>query len=241
MAGLTALALGRRCHMKKEDIILCGIYSAIGGLIGAKLGFILAHAGGIADLLRSGADWRELTAALISGGFVSFGGIIGGLIGFLLYCREFRVELDKLACCLIPAAPLLLACCRLGCFCTGCCYGIVWDGAWAIVNTVSPVGINGTPLFPVQLLACGLDLLLFCFMLLSPRLHYPAPGSRLMGAFLALYSAGRFGVEFLRGDHAHDIGPGLTGSQCFCLLLLAVGLYLWYRGRQRSKFADIYQ
>ena len=232
LAGLIALALGRRCRAKEEDVIFCGMYAAVGALIGAKAGFILAHAGEIVAMMREGAGIRELAGVFISGGFLSFGAMIGGLTGFLLYCREFGVDRDKLACCLIPTAPLLLACCRVGCFAAGCCYGIPWTGPFAVVNTCSPVGVNGVPLFPVQLLAAALGLLLFVFMLCLPSLRWPAPFSRLLGVFLTLYSAGRFGLEFFRGDHPGRMWLGLTWSQWFCLASFSVGLLLWRRFRK---------
>lgn len=231
LAGLIALALGRRCHAKAEDVIFCGMYAAVGALIGAKAGFILIHAGEIIALLREGGV-LSVAKVFISGGFLSFGALIGGLTGFLLYCREFGVDRDQLACCLLPVAPLGLACCRVGCFCAGCCYGIPWEGPFAVVNACSPVGVNGVPLFPVQLLAAALALLLFVFMLVWPGLRWPAPLSRLLGVFLTLYSAGRFGLEFFRGDHLDRLWPGLTWSQWFCLVSFIAGLWLWRRCRK---------
>ncbi len=235
LAGLIALVLGRRCHAKSEDVIFCGMYAAVGALIGAKLGFILTHAGEIIALWQSGTGFKALLYALVSSGFLSFGAMAGGLAGFLLYCREFGVDRDKLAGCLIPTAPLGLACCRVGCFCAGCCYGVVWNGPFAVINVCSPVGVNGVSLFPVQLLAAGLSLLLFGFMLALPSLRYPAPFGRLLGAFLTLYGAGRFGLEFLRGDHPRP-GMGLTWQQWFCLATLAAGVLLYgrYRGTRTN-------
>ncbi|MBQ6118968.1 MAG: prolipoprotein diacylglyceryl transferase, partial [Clostridia bacterium] len=102
---------------------------------------------------------------------------------------------------LTPGCLIVLALSKLSCHFEGCCYGIPWTGPFAVVNTCSPVGVNGVPLFPVQLLAAALGLLLFVFMLCLPSLRWPAPFSRLLGVFLTLYSAGRFGLEFFRGDH----------------------------------------
>ncbi|MBO7668456.1 MAG: prolipoprotein diacylglyceryl transferase [Firmicutes bacterium] len=232
LAGLIALALGRRCHAKSEDVIFCGMYAAIGALIGAKAGFLLAHAGEIFAAIAAGAGARELAETFISGGFLSFGAMAGAMAGFLLYCREFGVDRDKLACCLLPTAPLMLACCRLGCFAAGCCYGIPWQGPLAIVDTVSPVGLNGVPLFPVQLFSVTLGLLLFAVMLAWPGLRWPAPLGRLLGLFLTLYSAGRFGLEFFRGDHLDRGWLGLTWSQWFCLAAFIAGAVLWLRCRR---------
>lgn len=235
LAGLIALALGRRCHAKGEDVIFCGMYSAIGALVGAKLGFVLAHADEIITLWQGGAGPADLLKVLTSSGFLSFGAMIGGLIGFALYCREFGTDSDQLACCLLPTAPLLLACCRVGCFCAGCCYGISWEGPLAVVNTSSPVGVNGVPLFPVQLLSAGLSLLLFAIMLFWPKLRYPAPAGRLVGFFLAAFGLGRFALEFFRGDHINRMWQGLTWAQWSCLAALAAGLLLYFRGgRQKA-------
>ena len=235
LAGLIALARGRRCRVKGEDVIFCGMYGAIGALIGAKLGFILVHAGEVRDMLSAGAGLRGLLQLLTGSGFLSFGAMAGGFIGFLLYCREFKCDRDALACCLLPAAPLMLAWCRLGCFCAGCCYGKAWDGPLAVVNTCSPVGINNVPLFPVQLLAAALALLLCIVMLALPKLRRPVPASRPAGFFMAAFAAGRFCLEFLRGDHADKMWQGLTWAQWVCLALLIVGLLLYRRGNKQAS------
>lgn len=234
LAGLIALAGGRRCSLPKQDIIFCGIYCGLGGLIGAKIGYLLAHGREIALLWREAADKWELITSLAQSGFLLFGGIIGGLLAFFIYCRQYRVDADQLAPCLIPTAPLLTACCRLGCFGAGCCYGVAWEGPLAIVNTHSLLGLNGVPLFPVQLLAVILNLALFLIMLTWPPLRPPAPACRIVGFYLAMCAVGRFGLEFLRGDHGHELWPGFSGMQWFCLPLLLLGLCLIWRSQHKA-------
>jgi len=234
LAGLTACRLGRRCALDREDIIYCGLYMAVGAIVGGKLAYIGARLPEVSALWQTAASRTELIRALFRGGFLFFGGLFGGLFMGWRYCRRFGVDMHKMACCVIPAAPLLHAWGRLGCFCAGCCYGIPWSGPLAVINTRTPVGVNGVPLFPVQLLSVGLNLLLFAFMLRSPRLRWPAPAGRLAGFYLAVYSLARFGVEFLRGDHPGHVWQGLTWAQWFCLPAMACGLLLLYRSMKKT-------
>ena len=80
---------------------------------------------------------------------------------------------------------------------------------------------------PVQLYASFLGLAMF--VLLS-RLPGRYAGQRLC-LFFWLYGAGRFSMEWLRGDFRAVLGP-LSLPQLFSLLFMVAGLGIWIATRR---------
>ena len=103
---------------------------------------------------------------------------------------------------------------RLGCFAAGCCWGKATQVPWAVTFTdvyaARAVGTPmDTPVHPSQLYESFAAFLIFLFLLwLAPRKRFHG---QVTLAYVALYSAVRFGLEFLRGDP--DRGAWLGGSR----------------------------
>ena len=92
---------------------------------------------------------------------------------------------------------------RLGCFAAGCCWGKFTTLPWAVTFTdvyaARAVGTPmDTPLHPSQLYESAAAFLIFAFLLwLAPRKSFHG---QVALSYVALYSAVRFGLEFLRDD-----------------------------------------
>ena len=135
---------------------------------------------------------------------------------------------------------------RFGCFFNGCCYGRPTETAGVIYPTFVTdaegqmvLDLLGKPQYsgvyatqvghghiqagveqcaavlPSQVFLSGLNLLIVIVALLVARKER-RPGV-LFGIFLIGYGAGRFMIEFLRGDYV-DYYLGLTISQLICLV-----------------------
>src|SRR5258705_8689210 len=118
MAGWAIQLELRRRHLDEEfaaDIVIAGV---VGGLVGAKIWYVL--------LTR---DWDAL---LRRGGFVWYGGFLGATAAILLNGWRRRVPLRFTA--EICAAPLALgyALGRIGCFLVNDDYGIPSSLPWAM-------------------------------------------------------------------------------------------------------------
>jgi phosphatidylglycerol:prolipoprotein diacylglycerol transferase len=126
---------------------------------------------------------------------------------------------------------------RIGCFMTGCCYGVAVSqgnplgvvfppgapvyGEYA-VRSVAP----GTPVFPSQLLSSFGNLLVFAALSLYFR-HREKRG-QVAALYLVLYAVHRFLVEFARGDH--PVGElSIAQKISFGLFAGGVALFLWLR------------
>ncbi|HEY6092623.1 MAG TPA: prolipoprotein diacylglyceryl transferase [Gemmatimonadales bacterium] len=211
------------------DIIIAGV---IGGLLGAKIWYVLLT-GDSAALLRRG-------------GFVWYGGFLGATAGILLNGWRRRVPARFTA--ELCAAPLALgyALGRVGCFLVNDDYGIPSNLPWAMkfpnglpsttvanleaMHVTFPPNTNPAQLVavhPTQIYETILMLIVF-WWIWRRRDHGHAIGW-LFAWYLLLGGAERFLVEFLRAKDDRLLGP-LTLAQGTSVLLMVVGaalLYIW--------------
>jgi phosphatidylglycerol:prolipoprotein diacylglycerol transferase len=211
------------------DIIIAGV---IGGLLGAKIWYVLLT-GDSAALLRRG-------------GFVWYGGFLGATAGILLNGWRRRVPTRFTA--ELCAAPLALgyALGRVGCFLVNDDYGIPSNLPWAMkfpnglpsttvanleaMHVTFPPNTNPAQLVavhPTQIYETILMLIVF-WWIWRRRDHGHAIGW-LFAWYLLLGGAERFLVEFLRAKDDRLLGP-LTLAQGTSVLLMVVGaalLYIW--------------
>jgi phosphatidylglycerol:prolipoprotein diacylglycerol transferase len=166
---------------------------------------------------------RELFTVFQSGG-VFYGGLLGGLLVAYLLARRYALPVWATADVLAPGVIIGQSIGRLGCFAAGCCHGRPADVPWAVTFTdvyaSRQVGTPlDTPLHPSQLYESLAALLIFGVLVwLAPRKKFHG---QVVLAYVVLYSATRFGLEFFRGDAGRGfIGP-LSTSQA-----VAVGLIL---------------
>jgi phosphatidylglycerol:prolipoprotein diacylglycerol transferase len=208
--------LARRAEMDPAPLMDLAVYSLIGGLVGARL-MLLA------------VDWRfysehprELLSLLQSGG-VFYGGLIGGLIVAALYLWRNPLPGWPAADILAPAVAIGQAIGRLGCLAAGCCFGkpapnlpwaVTFRDMYANRQVGTPVDV---PLHPSQVyesIACAAIFVVLLWMLPRKKFH-----GQVAMAYIALYSAARFGLELFRGDSARGFVGVLSTSQ-----LVAIGL-----------------
>jgi prolipoprotein diacylglyceryltransferase len=118
---------GRRAQkvgINPEVIQDLAIWLFLGGLIGARLAYILQqeHPGGILEVL-----W--LLPQIWEGGIILYGSVLGGLASYALaYWLVFRKQgISTLKLCDVIAPSIAVGLClgRIGCFLNGCCYGQV--------------------------------------------------------------------------------------------------------------------
>ncbi len=210
------------------------VYVLIAGLLGAKLLLLVVEWSYYSQ--RPG----ELLSLFQSGG-VFYGGLLAALPVAWWYARRHALPGWATADVLAPAVALGQAIGRLGCFAAGCCYGRPTRVAWAVTFRDPYAGRTvGTPLdvplHATQLYESLATLLLFGFLMwLSRRRHFPG---QVALAYVGLYAAARFVIEFFRGDAARGtvFGGALSTSQFIAVLLLlgAAVLYPYLTRRQRA-------
>lgn len=201
-----------------EDLIYTILaMSLIGGFIGTRVLFYLTV---IPDIMENPSIlWN------FSNGYVVYGGVIGGVLANVIYFkvkkREFLPYFDLI----MPQVALAQAIGRIGCFFAGCCYGSETDLPIGFTYHTSDFAPTGVSLIPTQLISSVGDLIIFVVLLLYAK-RKEAKGT--VGAlYLMLYSAGRFFVEFLRGDEERGSIGVLSVSQVIAIVVFFGGLLLY--------------
>jgi phosphatidylglycerol:prolipoprotein diacylglycerol transferase len=187
-AALVGLWLYRRELQRSglpADAGDAGVVGVFGGLLGAKLLWTAEHAGEspLTELLfaRGGLSW--------------YGGLIGGVGAGLAYIVIRGWPVIAALAAATPALAFGHLIGRIGCFLVGDDYGRPTDLPWGVAF---PQGLPPTdvPVHPTQLYeAAGLAIV--GWLLIRWRRAGVADGA-VLGRYLCLAGALRFGIEFLR-------------------------------------------
>jgi len=225
----------RRAGLDANRVGDLAIYVLLAGLVGAKLMLVLVERDYYLD--RPG----ELLNIFQSGG-VFYGGLLLAFVVAWWYTRHYQLPGWRVADVLAPGVVIGQAIGRLGCLAAGCCYGKPADVPWAVVfrdvyaarNVGTPLD---TPLHPTQLYESLACLLIFGALLwLAPRKRFDG---QVALAYVALYSAARFVIEFFRGDAARgSIMDGLVSTSQIVALVLILGvaaLWPWLLKKGRAE------
>ena len=159
------------------------------------------------------------------GGFVFFGGFLGSVF-FLLVLNKFRnIKIDTIWS-LVPALTIGHAIGRLGCFLAGCCFGKETDWFWG-------VHLHGVDRHPTQLIE-SLGLFLIAGMIWKRKAEL-----RSFALYFLSYGLLRLVVETLRGDEIRGHWGLFTPSQWISLILLSVGIVLYFKNKHLKISKEI--
>lgn len=160
---------------------------------------------------------------LIFGGSVFYGGLIGSILVCFVFLKKRQLPLGAYSDIGAVCIPLFHFFGRMGCFLSGCCYGMEWEHGFVYRHSPAEAA-NGVPRFPVQLVEAGVNLVLF--LLLRNRLLKGKLKDRLLAVYLSTYPVCRFVLEYFRGDEVRGfVGIFSTSQLISLLLLIAVGIY----------------
>ena len=119
---------GKRHGGYHEEVMDFGFWALIGGMIGARVVFIIVNAREyfiekpFVEVPQLGFKIPAVLA-IWQGGLVFYGAALGGFIAFVIYAKKHKLPMLKMADILIPALPLAHAFGRIGCVAAGCCWG----------------------------------------------------------------------------------------------------------------------
>lgn len=118
---------GEREWIKKETIQDLAIWIFIGGLLGARITFLLQE-----RPLPGFVEFITKLPRIWDGGIILYGSLIGALVGYsaayLFFFRKQGLSTLRLADVIAPSIAIGLCFGRMGCFLNGCCYGQVACG-----------------------------------------------------------------------------------------------------------------
>ena len=236
LMALTAFLLGRRHKILIEDIIFGELFSLLGAFIGAHILYALTNADKLANAVYIFfKEKRELgylfgQIGVYAGGMVFYGGLIMGLLFGMLYCKFRKIKLGVFADCFAVAIPLFHAFGRIGCFLSGCCYGIESKLGFTATEAIVQ-SCNHINRFPVQLLESFLNIVIFVILLVLFRKGIIT--GRLMPLYLIMYPVVRFFDEFLRGDEYRGMLLGLSTSQWISVIICAAAVIILVKNKRK--------
>lgn len=225
VCGILACKAAKKEGLNSDTMLELLLFSSIGIVVGGHLLYALTNYRLIAYTVQNLEKLDSVRAVaerivFIFGGSVFYGGLFGGILFGGGYIKKKRLAYGAYTDIIACIIPLFHAIARVGCFLSGCCYGIPCQ--WGFVMQHSPIQMaNNVCRFPVQLLESVLNLCLF-FLLLALYRKKKLRGE-LLSVYLIGYAVIRFFDEFLRGDEYRGIFfGGLSTSQLLSLLILII-------------------
>ncbi len=210
------MIMAKRYQHKWYISLLLGFIMIILETFSAKIMFLIENPSSI----KNGITWR--------GGYSLFG--VFFILPIFLFAISFilKIKFLDLMDYLIPVGLLELSFYRIGCMCTGCCYGI--EVGWGITNGTAK------GLFPVQPLEACLDFAAFIVIVLLIRKNKLRRGEAFYITYLS-YGAIRFVMEFLR-ERTNVVGP-LATSHFYALAIMIFGIVMFvYSRKYKNKVIE---
>ena len=155
------------------------------GVIGSKILVVIENIKPLID------DFSQIKVFLFTGKSI-VGGLIGGYFGVIIAKKILNIKGKRFGNQIAPAIALGIGIGRIGCFLTGCCYGI---------ETSLPIGIDfgdGVNRIPTQLIEMIFCLILFGYLFYKQKSKSNLQPGILFYELVLYYFIFRFFIEFIR-------------------------------------------
>lgn len=188
--------LERRKKIISDELYVNTVYlGLIAGIVGGRVLTIINSPEAFKEC------WYEVFFPWV-GGLTVLGAILGVIFTVTLYLMYYRIPILPMLDIAAVYAPMMQGFGRIGCFLSGCCYGIPAgsDYWWSVTFTnpacQAPLNI---PLHPAQLYTMVGSFTVFLILLAASRWLYKRPGT-LTTLYLVLENGNRFATDFWRSD-----------------------------------------
>jgi prolipoprotein diacylglyceryl transferase len=199
------------------------------GVVGARLYHVVtdwsAFSGHLSDMPR-----------IQQGGLGIYGAILGGALGAAIGARRAGVPLLVILDCAAPGTALAQAIGRFGNYFNQELFGGPTNLPWGLEIDLAhrPAKYLDHPTFqPTFLYESIWNLIVMAVLLRVARRWRRLPPGYVLALYLGLYSFGRFWVEGLRVDPAHEFGP-LRLNQVVAAIVFACSALVLLRMRRRA-------
>lgn len=205
--------------MSYDQLLTFVMYIIIAAVIGGRLLFAIETFKDLESWIDFFKFWQP--------GYSILGSVSASLFLSIMYLKAYYGHiffiLDRIA----LYVPLAQSIARLGCYFTGCCYGVTTTVWWAVVytdhNNLAPLY---TSLHPTQLYsALTLFILFICLQVAQNFLKKPG---QLVGIYLIGAGFERFLIDFLRADRTIIVSFFST-AQIVAIILFPIGLFFLYK------------
>lgn len=202
-------------------------FVVVNGLIAILIGmFCAALFQGIYNYIDGGYQNFSLT-----GGVTFIGGLIGGCVsfisGYLIYRKRLNVKLIDHLYIFPPAILIGHSIGRIGCFFSKCCFG---------KETTSWIGVmvNGKRVLPTNLFEAIFLFIMFAITFIIGR---KKKTPQTMTLYVFSYGVWRFFIEFYRGDYRGSFVRGMSPSQFWSLMMIALSfvMYVFFKKHKKTS------
>lgn len=204
---------GERSGISSAAILDIMLWAIVFGITGGRLLFV------VINWQHYAHDKFWGVFDLAGGGLAIQGAIAGGILGSAAVSRIKKISFWRVGDLVVPYMALAQSIGRIGCFLNGCCYGREVYGAFGVTFPGEEVMRVPTQLYS----SFGLLVIFVILSMLRARKRFDG---YVFCAYLMIYSAFRFFMDFLRGDGLSMIGV-FTLSQVISFGTFAAGALLY--------------
>lgn len=224
LAGLICWYMCKKRQQDFLNLILISTVVIAAGFTGAKLLYILVSYP-LKDFFK--VIWSLIVpknSTDLAAGFVFYGGLILGFPAYFLGVKLAKCKTFEYGDYFAFAIPLVHGFGRLGCFCAGCCYGIPYEGIFAVhyKHPLSSVPTD-TGIFPVQLVEAFcliiLALVILCLFIKNKK--------QLFFVYIFSYCVIRFILEKFRFDYERGSFGIFSTSQIISMAGFVISLIIF--------------
>lgn len=203
-----AVRLSRRKGVDPERVYDLSLILLVSGVVGARVTYVLMN--------PDSESWSRLLAVW-NGGLSFHGGVVLAVLAGWIYTRRARLSFWACADLVAPSIAIGYAVTRVGCFLNGCCYGAPTNLPWAV--SFYENGFRTPPSHPAQIYAALANLAIFLLLARLEKLNRPR--GFIFSAYIGLYGAYRFLIEFIRKGYSARLWMlGLTQAQAVSVLMI---------------------
>jgi phosphatidylglycerol:prolipoprotein diacylglycerol transferase len=215
----------KKLGLSEDDILDLLLYLIIGGLIGAKIMYILTNdlfyfVNNPIEIIRSGGTGLSFIGIVIAGVLITY-----------WFAKRKKINYWGLLDVLAIGTTLGYAIGRIGCFLNGCCYGIPTD-SWIGFR----FSVSDYPRYPTQLFnSIGAFIIFLILLRVEPNKKFYG---KTFSWALILYSILTFFVEFLR-DNPRHAPLGLTLNQYSTFIIVPLGIIFLIRLSESEQIKEV--
>ncbi len=211
---IVACLNAKKRGLKSNDILVLACYVLPLAVIGARIYYVLFSLDEFPDFVSVLRIW--------DGGLAIYGGVIGGALAIGLYCLIHKKNFFAVTDIAVPSLILGQALGRIGCYFSGCCYGIAVTNPshmWFPFATMIDGVWHYSTFFYESLWNFLVFAALMLILYLGKNIH---DRGIVTAAYFILYGIGRAMIETIRGDSL--MLGSLKVSQLLSILLIATGV-----------------
>lgn len=220
---VVAVLLAKKRGIKGDTVIDAALIICIVSILTARILYVALN-------------WDQYANDPISiiylrdGGLSFIGGVVGGILTGWLFTKARKVSFADGSDVGAIVVTLGYGIVRLGCLANGCCYGLPSDLPWALA-----CGPGSVLRHPTQIYSSILGFLMFAVLLFLFFRSQKLKGL-LLWLYIAMYSAGRFVIEFFRVGPRDYFAP-LSLAQVFAIVtfIASVGVLAIELGKRDSR------